>query len=180
MKVLFTTPILEHPPAGGPQLRIANSIKALSRCSELHLISRASLLQIGGNEAESFFKQFCKKFFYSPSVNNFSSIKYIYKFQRLYMRVLDYARCDERIFSKILVGLFDYIDKDADFIVKYCRQEDIHIIWFGYGNISFHLMKKIKSLAPEIKIVCDTDSVWSRFVLRELPYEEDPIRVAKI
>ena len=31
MRVLFTTPILEHPAAGGPQLRIENSIKALSR-----------------------------------------------------------------------------------------------------------------------------------------------------
>ena len=39
MRVLFTTPILEHPPAGGPQLRIENSIKALSReCERVILV----------------------------------------------------------------------------------------------------------------------------------------------
>ncbi|MGE4398262.1 MAG: glycosyltransferase [Campylobacterales bacterium] len=180
MKILFTTPILEHPPAGGPQLRIANSIKALAKCSELHIISRASLLQIGGDNAEIFFRQFCNNFEYSPSVVNFSSNKYLHKIQRLVMRVLDYARQDDRYISQLLVRVYDYIDADANFIIEYCKKHDINIIWFGYGNISFHLMKKIKVLAPEVKIVCDTDSVWSRFVLRELPYEKDPIRAAKI
>ena len=33
MRVLFTTPIMEFPAKGGPQLRIENSIKALSKCA---------------------------------------------------------------------------------------------------------------------------------------------------
>ena len=45
MRVLFTTAILEHPAAGGPQLRIENSIKALSRVCELDVINRAILSQ---------------------------------------------------------------------------------------------------------------------------------------
>ena len=46
------------------------------------------------------------------------------------------------------------------------------IIWFGYGNISYDLMKYIKSITS-IPIVCDTDSVWSRFILRQLDVEKD-------
>lgn len=36
-KILFTTPELEHPPKGGPCLRIENSIKALSGVAEVVL-----------------------------------------------------------------------------------------------------------------------------------------------
>ena len=66
MKILFTTPILEHPPAGGPQLRIENSIKALSCVSQLHIISRASINMIGGEQAYSFYKNYAKQFNFSP------------------------------------------------------------------------------------------------------------------
>lgn len=42
VKVLFTSPIIEHPPAGGPQLRIHNSIKALARVCDLRIVARTS------------------------------------------------------------------------------------------------------------------------------------------
>jgi len=42
LRVLFTTPVLEYPPAGGPQLRIANSIKALARVCELDVVYRCA------------------------------------------------------------------------------------------------------------------------------------------
>ena len=61
-------------------------------------------------------------------------------------------------------------DADARFILNHVRESDIRCIWFGYGNISFPLIKRIKSTNPGLKVVCDTDSVWSRFILRELPY----------
>ena len=43
-------------------------------------------------------------------------------------------------------------------------------IWFGYGNVSYSIIKRVKKLLPQLKIVCDTDNVWSRFILREIPY----------
>ena len=42
-KILFTTPILDHPATGGPALRIENSIKALSQISEFYIHSRKPL-----------------------------------------------------------------------------------------------------------------------------------------
>ncbi|HEY3375026.1 MAG TPA: glycosyltransferase family 4 protein [Candidatus Aquicultor sp.] len=161
MKVLFTTPILEHPAAGGPQLRIENSIKALSRVSELYVVSRISRHYIGGVEAERFYRKYSKEFMYAPSAVEFHNNRYIRLMQRAYRKLFGNKG-------------------DAQFIVDFIRKNDIDAIWFGYGNISFPLIKEIKQIMPDLKLVCDTDSVWSRFVLRELPYESDPTRKAEI
>jgi len=143
-KVLFTTPELEHPPAKGPTLRIENTIKALSRISELHVISRVNKEMIGGEAAENFYRSLCSFFGYAPSVFGHPP------------------------------------DQDVMALIHYAETNGIDIIWFGFGNISYHLMKIGKHLRPNFKIICDTDSVWSRFVLRELPYEASPERRRQI
>lgn len=159
VKVLFITPILGHPPAGGPRLRIENSIKALKRVSELHIISRAPLPSIGGIDAQRFYKNYCKIFLYAPSVNKLSSNRFLRRVQRLWRT---------------------FLNQDCKRILQYAEQHSVDVVWFGFGNISFDLICKVKKNRPEIKIVCDTDSVSSRFVLRELPYEESFIRKLKI
>ena len=159
MKILFTSPILEHPAVGGPQLRIENSIKALSRLGDLYIVSRNPKSAMGGDHAEVFYKSFCKDFFYAPSVSNLSPNRYIRKIQRFYKKT--------------------FAD-DSQYFLHLIEKLGIDVVWFGYGNISFDLIKKVKSARPNLKVICDTDSVWSRFLLRELPYEDDPKRRAKI
>src|SRR5665647_470275 len=56
-KILFTTPSLEHPPAGGPHLRVENTIKALSRVCELHVVARTGEESMGGAQAVAFYRQ---------------------------------------------------------------------------------------------------------------------------
>lgn len=155
-KILYTTPELMHPAAGGPYLRVENSIKALNKISELHIISRASKEFIGGNIAEDYYKNLSKSFSYTPSL---APKKKDLKYR----------------FRKIFFGKqsLDSTNIDAEYIVKYAKKNNIEIIWFGYGNISYDLMKKVKELAPNLKLICDTDSVWSRFVLRKLPFVKD-------
>ena len=149
IKILFVTPELEHPPASGPTLRIESSIKALSRISELHLVSRVDQQRLGGPQAEGFYRNLCSGFGYAPSVVN----------------------------QQLPEG---GVKEDAGAIIRYARKHQIDVIWFGFGNISHRLMKTIKSLRPGLKIICDTDSVWSRFLLRELPFEASPARRAQI
>lgn len=153
MKILFTTPILEHPPAGGPQLRIENSIKALGRVSELHVVSRVGRKNLGGEEAEAYYNQLCRSFSYSPSCGRHSTNRYLRKVQTL---------------LGSLTGRD--VHRDAHFLLDMVDRLGIDVLWFGYGNISFPLIKAIRAARPQLKLVCDTDSVWSRFVLRELPY----------
>lgn len=154
MKVLFTSPILEHPPASGPQLRIENSIKALSTKSQLHVISRSPAPREVRAQTADFFRAYSSEFMYPPRLEGDSSPN----------RVL-------RRLGRTLRGLLDAdAREDAQLILEHVDRNKIGIVWFGYGNISFPLIRRIRTLRPRLKLVCDTDSVWSRFVLRELPY----------
>jgi glycosyltransferase involved in cell wall biosynthesis len=68
--------------------------------------------------------------------------------------------------------------RDTLSILKIIDKTNIEVIWFGYGNISYQLIYAIRMARPNIKIVCDTDSVWSRFILRELPFTKNIFRRA--
>lgn len=154
MRVLFTSPILEHPPAGGPQLRIENSVKALSRVCDLHVISRAPTSYGDLDPTAEFFRSYCQEFKWLPRLERgLQADSYIQKIARIARRLLHLD-----------------VQDDADFILEHVDRNDTQVIWFGYGNISFPLIRCIRSMRPTLKLVCDTDSVWSRFVLRELPY----------
>ncbi len=152
MKVLFTSPMIMHPAASGPHLRIENTIKALAKMTDLHVMSRVAPHVLGGKPAIEHYKNIAPTFSFSPSVNNLSAI-------RTFRRVQIVAR-------KLLVN-------DAKAIVQYARVHGIKVVWFGYGNISYPLIKQVRQLAPELFLVCDTDSVWSRFIFREIPFIED-------
>ncbi len=175
MKIIFTSPILEHPAAGGPQLRIENSILALKNICELHIISRSNLKYLGGLESENFYRQSCHSFCYAPSAqSNLTSLGF--RITNKLIRAANKGLFKISNRNLLLDKQFLRIQEDAKFLIDYARQHQISIIWFGYGNISYLLMKLVKQIAPDIKLVCDTDSVWSRFILRELPYQKDPIR----
>lgn len=159
--ILFVTPVLEHPAAGGPQLRIENSIKALSRVCELDIFS-GSPLTVGdaGKDAREFYQRYCHEFCILPSLTRRVS-------NNRYLRKL------LRIARSLYQSDFAY---DASFILDHVDRRNIDVVWFGYGNISYPLIKCVKQMRPGLEVVCDTDSVWSRFILRELPYVTGPRR----
>ncbi len=159
MKLLFTSPVLEHPPAGGPALRIENSIKALGRICEQHIISRSAPAIVGGDSVTDFYLQHSKKFSYAPACRNLSANRYFRKLKTVLQGLTSSA-----------------INQDADYILRYVDQHGIDIIWFGYGNISFPLIQALKARRPQLKLICDSDSVWSRFIYRELPLVRSPFR----
>lgn len=150
MKILYTTPQLQHPSVGGPYLRVENSIKALTRISEIDIIYRASHLSKEVKKTNIYFSRYANKY---TTLYYFSKYKPVRLLQQL-----------------TSLFFFDKDTKHINFFLSYIKNNNIEIIWFGYGQISYHLMKKIKLEFPRVKIVCDTDSVWSRFVLRGIPY----------
>lgn len=179
MKVLFTTPVLEYPSAGGPALRITNSIKALGRISELHLISRVNIEDMGGEQAHQLFKSLVKDLRFCPSVYPDTVQKLLmFRIATKYRLLNSLVNILPKTISK-LIG-FNSISTDSRFIADYYKRNGIDIIWFGYGNISFELMKTIRKILPSAKLVCDTDSVWSRFILRELDHLKDENRREEI
>jgi glycosyltransferase involved in cell wall biosynthesis len=151
MRVLFTSPIMEHPPTGGPQLRIENSIKALSKISQLDIINREPFATSVTNE---FFQNYAIEY---HLLGNSAP-------KDFFGKLIFFA-------TKIVNRFYDIRTAiHADYLIQHIDRRGIDILWFGFGNISYPLIKRIKYLRPELKVVCDTDSVWSRFILRELPY----------
>jgi len=163
IKILYTTPIIEYPAAGGPELRIQNSIKALSKISDLYVVARCTKENMGGDYAVKYYSSLVNNFSFAPSINKLSKNRYSRKIQTVLRNAI----------KKNLA-------RDLDFLLSIIEKENIDVVWFGFGNISFDLIKLLKSANINVKIVCDTDSVWSRFLLRELPYESDKHRAAKI
>lgn len=161
--IVFTTPILEHPAAGGPQLRIENSIKALSRIAKVHVVSRVPKATLGGNKAEAYYLGYATTLQYAPSAHPPS---FCFRLCRKLIRLV----CNEQY------SLHFAVDKDAAYLCKVLKEAKSNILWCGFGNISYSLIKAVRTRMPHVQIVCDTDSVWSRFVLRELEVETDPTR----
>jgi glycosyltransferase involved in cell wall biosynthesis len=162
--VLFVTPILQHPAAGGPYLRIENSIKALRRVSDLHICSRTSLKAMGGKSALTYYRGLSNDFVFAPS----SGIRGRY-FNALRRRA---NVVTERLIGRAILA-DEYTERsDHAAVVAMARAIDADVIWLGYGNISYPLLRYIKENS-DFPVVLDTDSVWSRFVLRGLPYAAD-------
>lgn len=154
MRILFTTPVLEHPAAGGPQLRIENSIKALSGVCEVDIIYRASGSIEAIEETNNFFRNFTAEYHVLSRQNRSGVINSCISFA-------------EKLFNYF----FDTrATKQARYIIDHIDRRKIDIVWFGYGNISYPLIRYIKARRPGLKVVCDTDSVWSRYILREFSY----------
>lgn len=154
MRVLFTSPVLEHPAAGGPQLRIENSIKALARICELDIVNRDVCLS---DATDNFFRNYAHEYHVlkAPAQGGLFSHK------------LSLSEKAEKIANRLFKTRQI---KHANYLIQHVDRRKIDVLWFGYGNISYPLIKHIKANRPHLKVVCDTDSVWSRFVLRELPY----------
>ena len=70
--------------------------------------------------------------------------------------------------------------RDLEFLLECIDEDVIDVVWFGYGNMSYHLISAMKRKRPAVKVVCDTDSVWSRFVLRALPLEKNAFKKIRI
>jgi glycosyltransferase involved in cell wall biosynthesis len=153
-RVLYITPVLEYPPRGGPWLRVYNTIKALSRQSQLSILSLLPLEAIGGEQAYRHLLGLADAVYLLPS--DFHPAKRRRGFISRIRRQL---------------ALLNYIAEVANSI-------SAEVIWLGFGNISYHLLP-LKVLT-RCKLVVDTDSVWSRWVLRELPLEPRVSRKVRI
>ena len=107
-----------------------------------------------GQQAREFYQGFCSEFHMLPRlIRRESGNRYLQKMLQILKNVVQ-----------------SELDADAAFIINHVERRNIDIVWFGFGNISYPLIKAVKNSRPDLKVVCDSDSVWSRFLLRELPY----------
>lgn len=162
-RILFTSPILGYPAIGGPELRILNSIRALSQVSELHIVSRRSMESIGGAASAKYLEDTCEHLAFAASVSDRNLSQ---KVQRRLAKISRLTPVDTEL-------------EDFEFIAKYAKLIRTDIIWLGYGCISYPLLRYLKEQF-DIPIVVDTDSVWSEFILRGIPFAKTAEQAAKI
>jgi len=158
-RVLFATPILHYPPLGGPDLRIDSTIKALSRISEVYVYCRTNLASIGGMQAKKFYERYARECYFAP-----------FAFPGSWG--VSFAKRASNALSRRIFGwpLFDLgLQESFDALLGLANQINADVIWLGFGNISYPLLKYLKERQGR-PVVLDTDSVWSRFILRGLPY----------
>jgi len=152
--ILFTSPVIGFPSIGGPELRIENSIKALNKISELIIFSRNYLPARSKNH----FRTLSNTLYIAPSIKS----KYLLFIKRIINKI-------SKILFKKHIFIFQNSQKDFSFILKIIKRHQADVVWLGYGNISFALFEFLKK-NTSVPVVVDSDSVWSRFVLRALPY----------
>lgn len=157
--ILFVTPVLGHPAKGGPQLRIENSLKALSQIAALHLFSRDPEYLSHDETVRNFHGELVRKIYIAPSC----------RIRNILFRSVRHAA---HLIFRFVTGhsLKELLDYHS--VLKTANKINADVIWLGYGNISYPLLDYLKS-RTSIPVVLDTDSVWSRFMLRGLPYAKD-------
>jgi polysaccharide biosynthesis protein PslH len=162
VRVLYATPVLHHPPIGGPTLRVENSIKALAAVAEVHLYCRLPVEKFGGEAALRFYRGVCRSVRLAPFVQRDQGMALLGK--RVANKLARLA--GGRNVFPLRLGADGENCSDAVAVAKAVRAD---VVWLGYGNISYSLLRHLKLNSP-FPVVLDTDSEWSRFVLRGLPY----------
>lgn len=164
-KVLFFAPVLEYPPAGGPQLSVINAIKVLHRISELHIVTTVPRADIASAQAQAFLKSHCHALVYAPTSRWASRHRFTNRAIRKLMRM-----------AKGLAARFD-----VPFVVDYAQRIGIELFWIDRViEHAFGVFHRLRRTLPKALIVGDTEAVHSRFVLREVPMIVNPLRRALV
>jgi len=133
---------------GGQLLRIETSLKSINKIADVDIVSRNPRFQ--KNIQLNYLKKF--KIYFAPSIAQvLSKNRLIKAFQ---------WRIKEIFFLK----------NDAKFIANLVRKKNYDCVWISYASQSYFLINEIKKIDKNIKIIADTDSVFYKFIEREMKY----------
>lgn len=162
--VLYVTPIFGYPAFGGPRLRTYNTIKALARVADVSLYVTQQPDTSDRQQALQHLRTFCRDVVFpdEPPRPSFAG--------RVVRRLTPLA------FQTTPVTP----DRSAliENIAAWIRSNQPDLLWLGFGGISYDLLQ-LKEQA-RTRVVLETECVWSRFILRELPFQSDPRRRVEI
>ena len=162
--VLYVTPIFGYPAFGGPRLRTYNTIQALARLADVSLYVTQQPDTSDRRQALQHLRSFCRDVVFPEEQPRPS-------FARRVVRRVTPAGLRTRPVTPDRAALIENI-------ATWIRSSRPDLLWLGFGGISYELLQlKEQTHTP---VVLETDCVWSRFILRELPFEADPRRRAEI
>jgi polysaccharide biosynthesis protein PslH len=178
--VLYVTPIFGYPAFGGPRLRTYNTLRALARCADVSLYVTQQPDTPDPEKTRAHLLTFCRNVVFpepDPSAGPSSGVRTALRailptpvraaLRRLRPALQTESSEPAERDPAIIAGLRDWIQT---------YQPDL--VWLGFGGISYDLVPLKEQTGKPL--VLETECVWSRFVLRELPFEADEQRRQRI
>lgn len=154
-----------YPPRGGPRIRTYTTLQALSRCADVHLRVTQEPDVSDEERAREHLAALCQTAHW-PAPSKVPSLpgRALLRLRR----AVGSARMQPDAAPQ------DPVTRLADD----ARAIGADVIWLGFGGISYYLLPLKR--ATGLPLVLETESVWSRFILREAPFQSDPARRAEI
>jgi len=175
--VLYVTPIFGYPAFGGPRLRTYNTLRALARCADVSLYLTQQPDTVDRDRARAHLLGFCRDVYFPDPLHGPS----------LARRALR-ALVPERLRAAIRRRRPTQPSSDAEptgrdpavaaALRAWIAHQKPGLIWLGFGGISYDLVSLKEETATPL--VLETECVWSRFILRELPFEAEASRRERI
>lgn len=171
--VLYVTPIFGYPAFGGPRLRTYNTLRALARTAQTSLYLTQQPDTPDREQARAHVLSFCHDVVFPDQPARPPLMR------RLMRRAvpaslrarLQKHRQDSQATQRdpaVVAGLRSWIDDNHP-----------DVVWLGFGGISYDLVDALRD-DLRVPLVLETECVWSRFILRELPFESNPARRERI
>ncbi|MDQ3810098.1 MAG: glycosyltransferase family 4 protein [Chloroflexota bacterium] len=172
--VLYVTPIFGYPALGGPRLRTYNTLRALARVADVSLYVTEQPDTRDRAAALAHMLTLCRAVEWPEprpepdrSLPRHLARRLLPAGARAALGRWRSASGEPGSRPGRLEELWSWIER---------RQPDL--IWLGFGGISYDLTPlRARTGKP---LVLETESVWSRFILRELPFVDDARKRAAI
>lgn len=165
-----------YPAFGGPRLRTYTTIKALARCADVSLYLTQQPDTTDRDQTRAHLLTFCRDVSFPEAPVATGGL-------RAAVRALVPAplRASIRRARPPAQAVQDFGDKSAERdpgviegLRSWIAANQPDVLWLGFGGISYDLvLLKEQTGKP---LVLETECVWSRFILRELPFEADEVR----
>jgi glycosyltransferase involved in cell wall biosynthesis len=178
--VLYVTPIFGYPAFGGPRLRTYNTLKAVARRADVSLYLTDQPDTADRTSTREHLQTFVRDVVWPAAVPLPSGGA-----ARRVMRALlpeQAIRALRRLRRGAQAADKPNVDETnlalLDELEAWIAAHQPDVIWLGFAGISYQLVPlKQRTGLP---LVLETECVWSRFILRELPFATDPGRRAEI
>lgn len=161
-RVLFFSPNIAYPPIGGPWRRSYINFVAVTRVATTHLAVCGGLNSLNSfeNSGIQHFRDL------AAGVHPIQFGSSIYKTLGITDRLLNRSA---RTLRRIWFRYHDACDV-AEGLAALVTSLDIDIVWLCYASVTLHCIPVIRAAKPNVRIVADTDSVWSDYIFRGLGY----------
>jgi len=178
--VLYVTPMFGYPAFGGPRLRTYNTVRALARCADVSLFLTDQPDTLDRSAARAHLLSFCRDVVFPEPEPSAAAASGVRRALRAFVPA-PARRLVRRLKPSAAVDSDEAAPRDPTVMAGLREWIGVHrpeVVWLGFGGISYDLVPlKAQTGLP---LVLETECVWSRFVLRELPFAADAARRERI